>query len=83
MDRNQHDENTCSSESVAQTASNRRDGISGPQIIQMTMISDSLATMTGDYGKGDSTAEQRKSAIQQKREFPEIITETETIKGNA
>jgi len=49
----------------------------------MTMISDRLAMTTGNHGKRDSTEEQRTSAIQQKREFPEIITKTEIIKGNA
>jgi hypothetical protein len=49
----------------------------------MTMISDRLVLTTGDHRKRDSTEEQRKSAIQQKREFPEITTETEIFKGNA
>jgi hypothetical protein len=49
----------------------------------MTMVLGRLAMTPGDHGKRDSTEEQRKSAIQQKREFPEIITETEIFKGNA
>jgi hypothetical protein len=49
----------------------------------MTMISDHLAMTLADYEKRDSTGKQQESAIQQEREFPEIIAETEIIKGNA
>jgi hypothetical protein len=40
----------------------------------MTMITDRPAAAPGEGKKRDSTAEQRKSAIQQKHEFPEFIT---------
>ncbi len=83
MDCIQHDENTGPREPVEDAASNGRDGISGPQIVEMTMTSDRLAITPGDHEKRGSGEEQSKSAVQQEREFPKIVIETETIKGNA
>jgi hypothetical protein len=47
------------------------------------MIADRLAMMPGGCETRESTGQQRKSAIQQKHELPEITTETKIFKGNA
>src|ERR1700722_1336481 len=67
----------------ARAGSNRSHGISGPPIAERIMIADRLAMMPGDCETREGARQQRKSAIQQKHELPEIITQTKIFKGIA
>jgi hypothetical protein len=49
----------------------------------MVMTAHRLATTLRDREIREGTGQQRKSAIQQKRELPEIIIQAKFFKGNA
>jgi hypothetical protein len=58
-------------------------GVSGPPMVLTAVIAQSLAAILGDCETREGAGQQRRPAVQQKRELPEVIIEIEILKGDA